>query len=343
MSNLFIVLSIVAGLVLAALVAYNAWTLRRNAPRKAVPDFSEESSKPVEPTLDEETTQPAIHLPGVPKRLALDSLIDVIAPLELESDDEVVSGEAALLAMPSTRRVGTKQFAVEGCNILTGEWESPTPGQRYSSFQAGVQMANRTGALNEIEFSEFVVKTTAFADAIGATPAFPEMLDEVARAKELDAFASSQDAQLNFSIRARNAAWSPGYILQTAARFGFIPGVLPGRLVLPASTEGAPAVLVLSFDSQAALAEDPEQTAVRELALNLDVAQVERSERAYVRMREIAAALAKIMEGIITDDNAQVLVPDAMDAIGAELEKLYDTLASRDFAAGSPLARRLFS
>jgi hypothetical protein len=30
-------------------------------------------------------------------------------------------------------------------------------GQRYNAFQA-VQLANRTGALNEIEFSEFVAK-----------------------------------------------------------------------------------------------------------------------------------------------------------------------------------------
>ena len=32
-----------------------------------------------------------------------------------------------------------------------------------------------------------------------------------------------------------------------------------------------------------------------------------------------------------------------MDAIGADLEQLYDTLDSRDLAAGSHLARRLFS
>ena len=49
------------------------------------------------------------------------------------------------------------------------------------------------------------------------------------------------------------------------------------------------------------------------------------------------------MDGIITDDNGQVLARDAMDAIGGELEGLYDTLEQRDLAAGSALARRLFS
>ena len=49
--------------------------------------------------------------------------------------------------------------------------------------QVGVQLANRTGALNEIEYSEFVVKAQAFADTVNGAPEFPEMLDEVARAK----------------------------------------------------------------------------------------------------------------------------------------------------------------
>jgi hypothetical protein len=54
-------------------------------------------------------------------------------------------------------------------------------------------------------------------------------------------------------------------------------------------------------------------------------------------------ALAASMEGIITDDNGQVIRDEALDVIGADLEKLYDTLDARDLAAGSPQARRLFS
>jgi hypothetical protein len=85
----------------------------------------------------------------------LDALIDVIAAVEI---DHPVSGDAALQAMPATRRVGSKLFSLEGLNTETGLWEHPRNGQRYSAFQSGVQLANRTGPLNEIEFSEFVTK-----------------------------------------------------------------------------------------------------------------------------------------------------------------------------------------
>jgi hypothetical protein len=271
---------------------------------------------------------------------ALDALIDVIAPLALETE---VSGEAVLAALPATRRVGSKPFAVEGLSQDGTDWEGPRPGQRYRALQAGVQLANRAGALNDIEFSEFVVKAQAFADAVGATPDFPDMRAEVARARELDAFASGHDAQLGITLRARRAAWSPGYVAQHAAQIGFVAGALPGRMVLPASHPGLPPVLVLVFDPQAAMADDPEQSALREVTLSLEVTHVARTEQPFARLRQAAQALAEAMDGVVTDDAGAPLSADTMDRIGADLEALYDALDARDLSAGSPQARRLFS
>ncbi len=342
MSTLQIGLSIAGGLVLAAVVAHGAWSARKVAPRQALPsETTEAASTAIEPSLDDEDFGPPTVPQGlVEKRPGLDALIDVITPIAPETE---VHGEAALAALPGTRRVGSKPFAVEGLNTLSRHWEAPVAGQRYEAFQAGVQMANRSGALNEIEFSEFVAKTQAFCDAVGGTPDFPDMIEEVARARELDQFASGHDAQLGFTLRARRAAWSPGYVQQHAARLGFVPGALPGRMVLPAVGAGLPPVLSLGFDTQAALAEDPDQAAVREVSLSLDVAQVDRSEQPFVRLREVAQAMAQAMEGMVTDDNGQPLARETMDAIGGSLEGLYDTLQDRDLAAGSALARRLFS
>ncbi len=333
-------------MVLAGIVAHGAWNSRRHAPRQAVPEPGGEpaAAGPREPVYGDADgdTQP-MTVPPVAKRSVLDSLIDVIATVALDGPSQVVSGEAAIAAMPATRRAGSKPFAIEGYNLTSLNWEVPVPGQRYGGFQAGVQLANRSGALNEIEYSEYVVKTQAFADAINATPEFPEMLEEVARARELDQFASAHDAQLGFTIQARNASWSPGYLQQNAARLGFVAGVIPGRMVLPAAVDGLAPILILSFDSQAALAEDPAQSAIRDIALHLDVAQVDRNACPFDRMREVAAALAQTMDGVVTDDNGQLLTAQTMDQIGSELQSLYDTLERRDLAAGSVLARRLFA
>lgn len=388
MSTLQVSLAIIGGLVLAGVVAYNAWVTRHNLPltvRDRSSDPAASSDAPnasafpetapagaeddgrIDPVLDDDTrpdhlgelddqdsTVPATalsapHSPPVAfrplvsapeKRPALDALIDVIAPLALETE---VSGDAVLAALPGTRRVGSKPFAVEGQSTSSAEWESPRLGQRYRALQAGVQLANRAGALNDIEFSEFVVKAQAFADVLGAAPDFPDMRAEVARARELDAFASGHDAQLGFTLRARRAAWSPGYVTQHAAGQGFVAGALPGRMVLPGSGAGQAPILSLVFDPQAAMAEDPEQSALRELALSLEVTHVPRGEQPFVRMREAAAALAEAMDGVVTDDAGQPLSAEALDQIGADLEGLYDALDSHDLSAGSAQARRLFS
>lgn len=348
MSNLQIGLAIVGALVLAAMAAHAAWMARKNQPRQATPmdaDKGQGAELPadegIEPGLDVAAFDVAsFPLPMPEKRAAMDALIDVIAPIALEG---VISGDAALAAMPSTRRAGSKPFSIEGFNETQQRWEVPLAGQRYVMLQAGVQLANRSGALNEIEYSEFVMKTQDFCDVLNGTPDFPEMREEVARARELDQFAGDHDAQLGFVLRARHAAWSPGYVQQNAARLGFIAGAIPGRMVVPASMAGMPPVLGLSFDTQAALADDPDQSAIRDLAISLDVAQVARSEQAFERMREVALSLADSMDGVVTDDNGLPLPPEALDAIGAELEQLYDTLDQHDLSAGSALARRLFS
>ena len=130
---------------------------------------------------------------------------------------------------------------------------------------------------------------------------------------------------------------------QQAAPLGFVAGALPGRMVLPGSAAGQAPILSLAFDPQAAMAEDPELSALRELALSLEVTHVARIEQPFVRMREAAAALAEAMDGVVTDDAGQPLTAEALDRIGADLEGLYDALDSRDLSAGSAQARRLFS
>ncbi len=418
MSTLQISLAILGGVLLALIVAYNAWAARRNAPKRAQRGQEDDVGREPgyhqphnlterhEPALDlsqgghqpepvgpqtmppaqaqehadhaqpqrtdpvegdsgaaagetdgasesahagaahagEAYTEPAFAVPQAPavpfeRRPSLDSLIDAIAPIQPE---HVIPGEGALQVQPTTRRAGSKPFRIEGLNQASRQWEPLQAGSRYTAFQAGVQLANRVGALNEIEFSEFVAKVQVFSDAVNASVDLPDMLQEVARARELDQFASEHDAQLTFMLRARQAAWSPGYVMQNAARLGFVPLSMPGRMALPSAAGGQP-LLVLTYDAQAAMAEDLDQSAIRELLLSLDVPQVHRSEQPFTRLREAADGLCQAMDGVLCDQNGQPLPVSVVEPIAADLEHLYDQLDSRELSAGSMLARRLFS
>jgi len=344
-------LAILAGLVLLGVVVHGAWNARRAAPRQPqVDNPAEATASRLEPTMTGMDEPPSsdtaeappsdLNEPGLRRPARIDALIDAIATVTPESP---VTGELALQHLPTTRRAGSKPFHIEGLNAENGDWEQPRPGQRYGEFQAAVQLANRHGALNEIEYSEFVQKVQAFADALGAMPDFPDMLDAVARGRELDGFSSQHDAQLTAVLRANSVAWSVGYLQQAAGRHGFVPGVLPGRLVLPGAEEGAPPVLVLSFDHQAALAEDPGEAALREVTLSLDVPQTPESAEPFTAWQDGMRRLSEDLDATLVDDQGTPITLHAFAAIGQELQRLYKALESRDLAAGSQAARRLFS
>lgn len=376
MNSLQLWLAVAGGIVLAAVLAHGAWQTRRaggNVRRSAPsPDASTAPTGPREPSFDGPLTapisldaEPAVGPGGVPLPPAegdridpvihlplrrphhrsiyaprIDPLIDAVAGLAIEGQ---VSGETLLMHLPPSRRAGGKPLAIEGRHALTGEWEAPTIDTRYTELQAAVQLANRLGPINEIEYSEFVQKIQDFADAVGALPDFPDMLDVVARGRELDAFASGHDAQLAMRLHARRAAWPIPVIAQQASRHGFVPGATPGRLVLPARDEGAPPMLALQFDAQAALADQPQDAQVVELTLMFDVPQTPAGEEPFNAWCAAGRALAIALDAEVYDDQGQVLQPAAFPLVGEELATLYDKLAERDLAAGSLAARRLFS
>jgi hypothetical protein len=350
LSTLTVALASLGGVVLAGVIAHGAWQARRAGPKRATAPAREEPSASAPRDRDEpepvdgadgadSAAQPTRRLS---KRLPLqlDALIDAVVPLTL---DAPVAGEAVLAHLPSKRHVGSKLTIVEGLDSETGQWEAPAGGRRYGELQAGVQLASRTGPLNEIEYSEFVQRMQAFGDAIGASLDAPDMLDVMARARELDAFASQHDGQLAVHLHARGAVWSVGYIQQHARRHGFVAGVVPGRLVYPAAEEGAPPVLTLTFDSQAALADEPDRAAVRDVTLAFDVPQTDPAVEPFKAWQAAAQALAVGMDAEVVDDDERPLSTPGFEAIGAELGKLYAALAARDLAAGSASARRLFS
>ncbi len=356
--SLTVALALFGAAVLAAMALHLWWQARRAQPRRVAAARPTEAREPalgaeggVEPSFDapersEDSDTGDVAIPATELRPArrtqprLDALIDAIATLTVEVQ---ISGDLAISHLPPTRRAGSKPFFIEGLNAASGEWEPPAPGQRYSEFQAGVQLANRGGALNEIEYSEFVQKVEGFAETLGAMADFPDMLEVVPRARELDTFASEHDAQLAVHLRSRSVAWSVGFIQQHAARHGFVPGMVPGRLVLPGSEEGAPPVLTLSFDSQAALAEDPNQSALRDVTLSFDVPQTDPVAEPFVAWQASAQALSLGMDAGIVDDAGHPLSPEGFAYIGGELKTLYEALEQRGLPAGSAAARRLFS
>lgn len=297
------------------------------------------ASMGVEPNLDTSASLSAPAQHG--SSAVLHPLIDALATIEFA---QPVAGETLLMVGPATSRAGSKPFRVEAHNAASDEWESIRVGQRYERLRAGVQLANRLGALNEIEFSEFAAKVSHMADSLGAHAVLPDMLQEVRRAAELDHFAAQNDVQLDFWLRVQQgAAWSAAFVEQHAQALGFVPSGVPGRWLLPAPQSGNAPVLTLSIDAQAAQSEQPQHNAVYEVQLGLDVPQVPQTEQPFAQLHHVAVSLCAQMNAVLCDQNGQPMGDAALQVIAPQLEEIYERLAAHNLSAGSPLARRLFS
>ena len=337
-------LALFGGLLLLLLALHGWWTTRRAA--RGAASAAQAAAARVGPSMDLAVAaagaEPAA-LRQPPRRTPrLDALIDALVPLAL---DAPVSGDMALQHLPPSRRAGGKAFYIEGLDTETGDWEVLQPGRRYGEVLAGVQLASRSGPLTEIEYSEFVQKVQAYADAVGASTDVPDMLEVVARARELDALSSPLDVQLTVTLRTNGVAWSVPFVQQVAARQGLVPSA-PGRLVLHAEEEGAPPVLVLAVDAQAALAalgDNPQAAAVRQCTLTLDVPQTPAAAEPYPAWHLLGKQLADDLDATAVDDQGEALSLHAFAGIGKELDEIYARLEALDLAAGSAAARRLFS
>ena len=172
----------------------------------------------------------------------------------------------------------------------------------------------------------------------------PDMLDVVARARELDAFASQHDAQLAVHLHARGAAWSVGYIQQHARRHGFVPGVVagPAGLSVDGGGRAAGAGADLRLAGRARRRARSRRGARRHAQPRRAADRRERASRSRPGRRPRRRSPSAWTRPSSTT-TAGRSAARGFEAIGAELGALYAALDARDLAAGSPPARRLFS
>lgn len=275
--------------------------------------------------------------PGMPAaelaECLVDPLIDCLIPLSLETP---VRGDKILPALQTLRRVGNKPIHYIGFAV-SGEWEPIVHGGVYTKLQAGVQMATRTTALNELEYSELVTRLRAVADEIGAEPEVPDMIEVMAEARILHRFVAGHDAQLGVNLAANGAPWAMSTLIGALENAGF--DVRPdGRFAMP-DKESAGGGVLFTLSTNVTLGADT----TSRLTLLLDVPCVAPARDGFGRMVETARGLTQRLDATIVDDFDRPLVDEALDEIKSQVGEFYQEMDAADIPAGSTRALRLFS
>jgi hypothetical protein len=260
----------------------------------------------------------------------VDPLIDCLLPMALEAP---VRGDKLLPVLQTLRMVGNKPVHYIG-KAVSGDWEPIVHGGVYTELQGGVQLASRSTALNELEYSELVTRLRAMADEIGAEPVIPDMIEVMAEGRNLHRFVAGHDAQLGVNLQSNGAPWAINTLIGALEKQGF--DVRPdGRFVMPDGEGG----LLFSLSTNVTPAEE---TTAR-LTLLLDVPCVAPARDGFGSMVACAKGLMGRLDGTIVDDYNQPLSDAALTEIAGQVQDFYTEMNEADIPAGSTRALRLFS
>ncbi len=260
----------------------------------------------------------------------VDPLIDCLIPLALEV---AVRGDKILPVLQTLRHVGNKPIHYIGLHV-NGDWEPITHGGVYTKLQVGVQLASRTTALNELEYSELVTRLRTVADDIGAEPEVPDMIEVMGEARTLHRFVSGHDAQLGVNLMSNGAPWSISTLIVALEKQGF--DVRPdGRYAMP-DGDGR---FLFTLSTNVTLAAET----TSRLTLLLDVPCVAPMRDGFGSMVACARALVGRLDATIVDDGNAPLSDEALAEINGQVLEFYQEMEAADIPAGSTRALRLFS
>jgi len=256
----------------------------------------------------------------------LDARLDCIVELPLGGP---VMPERLLTAAGALRRVGTKPVAIEA-DTGNGQWIVPTAASgALQRVRAGVLLANRTGPLNAMEFSEFESAVTSLGVALGAGGAIvPAMSPVLDHARRLDDFCAALDALIGANIETPTAL-SNDELAALARSLGLAER---GSNRYVRLGEAGEVIFSLSFGERA-----------EQLTLLLDVPRAPVTEQPWKAMIDCARRCAQMTGGQLVDDAQRPLNTAQVAVVSRQLEERYDGLQRAGLAAGSSAALRVFN
>ncbi|MCG2584071.1 cell division protein ZipA C-terminal FtsZ-binding domain-containing protein [Massilia sp. TS11] len=334
-----------SGVFVLAVLVYNKWQeyrAKKTVERAFGADHDDvlmrTEGERVEPSFDgeaeaEEPAPAGLPPESSPAEIAenlVDPLIDCLIPLKLEAP---LRGDKALPILRKLRHVGNKPIHYVGLAV-SGDWEPIVHGGVYTELQAGVQLASRTTALNELEYSELVTRIRSLGDEISAEPQVPDMIEVMGEARNLHRFVAGHDAQLGINLVSLGAPWAINTLVGALEKQGF--DVRPdGRFAKPDGDGGT----LFTLSTNETMAADT----TSRLTLLLDVPCVAPARDGFGQMIACAKELAERLDGAIVDDSNQPLADAALEEIAGQVQAFYQEMEQADIPAGSARALRLFS
>ena len=358
MSELQISLLGIGAAIIVAVYIYNFW-LQRQYQRKFGSAFKRHedalyhgvASKNADPLSD--VIKP---LQPLDKELHTANKIRVNAPDEVcflldQTTDYIIeifpisNATADALALLWQRRFDFgKNINACGQNRSTKKWEKVIADshESYSAFRLGLQLANRSGAVNLARLVDFRDMAREIGKNLQAEVKIPNVDDAALRATQLDDFCAEVDRMIGINLLPN------GDITLSAIEIAQITKTLGMSLQADGAfhlldIHGYTLYSLSNVDSTPFQHHTFNHMRVKGLTLLLDVPRVEYPAQRFDEMLLLSRLLAHDLGATVVDDDRVVLSDTSLAQIREQILALEYRMLAADIQPGSPRARRLFA
>lgn len=242
-----------------------------------------------------------------------------------------VSCERVIALAQSFRRAGSKPVAIEVAEFADGlspAWGAPRAGQFCALVRFGLLLANRSGSLNALEYTDFAQRVREIASALGVGIEIPDMNAALARARELDAQSAQLDATICLNVDAGEVL-GPSQLAALAAPLAIVER---GNNRYARLTARGETMFSVSLGERS-----------NRLTFMLDLPRVDPQARAFDAMLESAKVAARRLPGRLVDDEGRTLNDRGLEQIARAIDQRQQALGAAGLAPGTAAALRVFN
>ncbi|AZY48569.1 hypothetical protein C0J09_05045 [Bordetella avium] len=249
---------------------------------------------------------------------------------------EPVRGADLLPYVQSLRQIGKKPLRVFASTDRGRHRSRIDADDSYSALQLAVLLANRSGPLSAIEWSQAWARAQDLADRFEGSIEGPDQQVVLEQAARLDDTCAALDTQVGLTLLL-GGAQPAAEVLDVARSLGFSP---EGSRLAWLADNGAVRFTLARGDGAPF---DAGTGGVERLYLLLDVPCSPPDPHAFGRMVEVGRDLAARLRAELVDDQCRVLAEGAENVIDERLQVLFDQLEQAGLPAGSERAQRVFA
>jgi len=209
------------------------------------------------------------------------------------------------------------------------QWVLPDRFGYYTDALASLQLADRRTRIDAAGIEQFVRVVQELAVKLDADVDVPDTGRLLAMAADLDRLCTRFDIRIGLTVESTGPYWTGPQLRNAAHETGFV-------------ATGAQRWVCKDADGEPLYTLQVDPAVMNRALLELDIAVAPVASQAFRAMVESAWALAGVLGARVVDDNGVPIDARSVDAIDAQLSRVYADMRAAGIEPGSTRARRLY-